>query len=339
LGTYLPNRAKNIARTLKMAGATLPRVVPNPSPMPRQPRLFIPGGFYHVTARGNHQQPLFRDVVDYRALDQIVAAALDPAHARLHAYCWMTNHIHLLVEIAELPLGVLMQRIGTRFARAMQKRVPTTGHLFENRYHARLVNVDEYFLVLLRYIHLNPVRAGMVAGPDQYPWSSHDIYCGRRQAVWVTTDFGLAFFASRTPEARRRYRRYLDETTPTDDLPTNPKEPRVLGSRTATAAGPRSAPPPPRKSLAALASDVCAECGTTLADLASTRRCSKLNHAREMFAARAVCERVATQREVAVFLHRSVAAISRAATRGQSARRSAILREPDNGNSVQLRKT
>jgi REP element-mobilizing transposase RayT len=167
--------------------------------------LFIPGGFYHVTARGNHQQPLFSDVVDYRTLDQIVAAALEPARARLHAYCWMTNHIHLLVEIAELPLGVLMQRIGTRFARAMQKRVPTTGHLFENRYHARLVDVDEYFLVVMRYIHLNPVRAGMVATADRYPWSSHDIYCGRRQVVWVTTDFGLALFASRTPEARRRY--------------------------------------------------------------------------------------------------------------------------------------
>jgi putative transposase len=307
--------------------------------MPRRPRLFVPGGFYHVTARGNHQQPLFSDVVDYRALDQIVATSLEPARARLHAYCWMTNHIHLLVEIAELPLGVLIQRIATRFARAMQRRVPTTGHLFENRYHARLVDVDEYFFVVMRYIHVNPVRAGMAASADQYPWSSHDIYCGRRQVAWVTTDFGLALFASRTPEARRRYRQYLDEASPTDDLPTNPVEPRVLGSKTATANRPQPVPPPPPKSLATLASDVCAEHGTTLADLVSTTRCFKLNQARETLAARAVCERVTTQREVAAFLHRSVPAISRAAARGQSAERSRMPPEPDSDDSAQLRKT
>ena len=307
--------------------------------MPRRPRLFVPGGFYHVTARGNHQQSLFNDVVDYRALDQIVAASLEAARARLHAYCWMTNHIHLLVEIAELPLGVLMQRIGTRFARAMQKRVPTTGHLFDNRYHARLVDVDEYFLAVVRYIHLNPVRAGIVTSPDQYPWSSHDIYCGHRQVVWVTTDFGLDLFASRTPEARRRYRQYLDEAVPTDNLPTNPVEPRVLGTKTPTATRPQHAPPPPRKSLAALASDVCAEHGATLADLVSTKRCSKLNHAREKFAARAVCERIATQREVAAFLHRSVPAISRAAARGQSTEQASMPPKVDNDDSAQLRKT
>jgi len=307
--------------------------------MPRRPRLFVPGGFYHVTARGNHQQPLFSDPIDRRALDQIVAAALGPAGARLHAYCWMTNHIHLLVEISELPLGALMQRIGTRFARAMQRRVPTTGHLFENRYHSRLVDVDEYFLVVLRYIHLNPVRAGMVASPEQYPWSSHDVYCGRRQVSWVTTDFGLALFAPRTAEARRRYRQYLDEPIPADELPTNPAEPRVLGSTPATVVCPRPAPPRPRKSLAALATDVCAESGTTLADLVSTRRCLALNHAREMLAARAMCQGVATQREVADFLHRSVAAISRAAARGHRAERSPALPEADSGDSVQLRKT
>jgi REP element-mobilizing transposase RayT len=307
--------------------------------MPRRPRLFVPGGFYHVTARGNHQQPLFRDLVDYRALEQIVAMALEPAHARVHAYCWMTNHIHLLVEISDLPLGVLMQRIGTRFARAVQKRVPTTGHLFENRYHALLVDVDEYFLVLLRYIHLNPVQAGMVARPDQYRWSSHDIYCGRRQASWVTTAFGLALFASRTTEARTRYERYLQEPATREEPPANREEPRILSSKPANATSPRHDPPAPRTSLASLASDICAQHGVTLVDLVSTRRCSDLNRAREDLAARALSEGTASQREIAEFLHRSLAAVSRAATRGQSGGRPALRLEPHEATSTQLRKT
>ena len=197
--------------------------------MARRPRLFVPGGFYHVTARGNHQQALFRDVVDYRALEHIVATALEPARARLHAYCWMTNHIHLLVEVSDLPLGVLMHRIATRFSRAAQKRVPTTGHYFERRYHAVLVDVDQYFLVLLRYIHRNPVSAGIVTDPNLYRWSSHDIYAGRRQAPWVTTDFGLALFSPRIVEARALYRRHVGAATPAGEPVANSLDPRVLG--------------------------------------------------------------------------------------------------------------
>lgn len=89
-------------------------------------------------------------------------------HALTHAYCWMTNHVHLLVQVADQALGNLMQRVAIRFARATQKHLSTTGHLFENRYHALLVDVDSYFLKLLRYIHLNPVRARIVQSPQQY---------------------------------------------------------------------------------------------------------------------------------------------------------------------------
>jgi putative transposase len=292
-----------------------------------------------VTARGNHQQPLFRDLADYRALERIVAMALKPARAQVHAYCWMTNHIHLLVEVSDLPLGALMQRIGTRFARAVQKRVPTTGHLFENRYHARLVDVDEYFLVLLRYIHLNPVRAGMVARADQYRWSSHDVYCGRRQASWVTTAFGLALFASQQAEARTGYERYLQEPGTCGELPGNREEPRVPGSEAANATSPRQVPLAPRTSLASLASDVCVHHGISLADLVSRQRRSDLNRAREDLAARALSEGAASQREIAEFLHRSLAAVSRAATRGQSAEQPQLRPEPDETHSAQLRKT
>jgi len=289
--------------------------------MSRRPRLFVPGGFYHVTARGNHQQPLFRDVVDYRALEHIVATALEPARARLHAYCWMTNHIHLLVELSDLPLGVLMHRIATRFSRAAQKRVPTTGHYFERRYHAILVDVDQYFLTLLRYIHMNPVSAGMVADPDSYRWSSHDIYAGRRRVSWVTTDFGLALFSPRVVEARARYRRYVSVATPVGEPVANSQDPRVLGVLPTVESCTPCVVRNERPSLDVIAAEICAEYGIVLSELVSGQRRSDFHRARDAFVARAMRAGVASQLQVATFLNRSAAAISRAAARGQRAER------------------
>ncbi|MGH8175253.1 MAG: transposase [Steroidobacter sp.] len=114
---------------------------------------------YHVTARGNHRRDIFFKHADRQTLDSIMAGALSHTGARVHGYCWMTNHVHMLVQVSEQPPGRLMQRVGARFARCIQKEFHTTGHLFENRYHAVLVDVDSYFLELLRYIHLNPPRA------------------------------------------------------------------------------------------------------------------------------------------------------------------------------------
>lgn len=149
--------------------------------MPRRPRLHVPGAYYHVTLRGNHRIDIFFRAADRRRLDEIMADALEHTQTHLHAYCWMSNHIHLLVQVADRPLAALMQRVGSRFARLMQKELTTTGHLFENRYHALLVDVDHYFLELLRYIHLNPVRARIVTKSEDYRWSSHRVYLGRAQ--------------------------------------------------------------------------------------------------------------------------------------------------------------
>lgn len=287
--------------------------------MSRRPRLFVPGGFYHVTARGNHQQPLFRDVVDYCALEHIVATALEPARARLHAYCWMTNHIHLLVEVSDLPLGVLMHRIATRFSRAAQKRVPTTGHYFERRYHAVLVDVDEYFLVLLRYIHMNPVSAGIVSDPDLYRWSSHDLYAGRRQVPWVTTDFGLALFSQQVVEAYALYRRYVSAATPAGEPFVSSRDPRALGEYPTGQSRVSRIDRREPKSLETIAAEICLEYGITLSHLVSDQRRADFNRARDAFVARAMREGVASQHRVAAFLNRSAAAISRAAARGQRA--------------------
>lgn len=178
--------------------------------MPRRLRLHLPGGFYHVTLRGNHQQDIFFRDGDRSLLNAIVAGALQKYAARLHAYCWMCNHIHLLIQVSEQPLGKFMQRVASEYARRMQAKLATTGHFFERRYHAKLVEADSYLLELLRYIHRNPVKAGVVSRPDQHPWSSHHSYVGARQESWVTTDFGLSLFSADRSQAVRAYRSFVD---------------------------------------------------------------------------------------------------------------------------------
>lgn len=288
--------------------------------MPRLPRLFVPGAFYHVTARGNHRKDLFYRPADRRLLDGIVADALESSRVRLHAYCWMTNHLHLLLQVSDRPLGELMQRLGTRFARAIQRQVPTTGHLFENRYHALLVDVDAYFLELLRYIHLNPVRAGIVSSPEDYRWSSHGAYLGTRPQSWVTTDFGLSLFHRELHTARQRYHQFVRYGVGSARDPTlyegHPDERRVLGDDRFLS---RLAIPTRRTNrdltLEQLANNVCAQLGVALQDVRGRSQAFNLSQARGQLAAQAVDQHVASLSDVARFLNRSISALSRAAAR------------------------
>jgi putative transposase len=183
--------------------------------MPRHLRIHLSGGFYHVTLRGNHQRNIFFVDGDRHLLSKIVARASESFSARVHAYCWMSNHLHLLLQAGTEPIARPMRQIASEFARAMQINLATTGHFFERRYHAILVDVDSYLLELLRYIHLNPVRAGLVADPSQYSWSSHHNYVGARNESWVTTDFVLQMFAETRERAVVAYRKFL--LAPADD--------------------------------------------------------------------------------------------------------------------------
>lgn len=185
--------------------------------MARRLRLHVPGGFYHVTLRGNHQQPVFFRDADRLLLDSIIADAIDALDARVHAYCWMTNHIHMLVQVSDQPLGRVIHRIASRYARKVQARLRTTGHLFERRYHGVLVDSDRYLLAVVRYIHLNPVEAALVDRPCRYRWSSHRAYLGMSVCDWLTTSHVLATIAAGRQAAMRGYRRLFDAPDPLQD--------------------------------------------------------------------------------------------------------------------------
>jgi REP-associated tyrosine transposase len=282
--------------------------------MARRLRLHVPGGFYHVTLRGNHRQPIFFADTDHELLDAVVGEAIEQLAARVHAYCWMTNHMHLLVQISEAPLGRLILRIASQYARAVQTRLDTTGHLFERRYHAVLVEADAYLLTLVRYIHLNPVRAGLVVNPSEHPWSSHRTYLGKRQVHWVTTDFTLSLLAPQRDRAVAKYLALMGSSESCSwgagKLVPHRDQPNVLGSDdfVARISGldyrPRS-----RKSL----DDLIQECSerflVTPELLLSASRARQLAAARAWIGHEAVAGRIASICEVARRLGRSEGAI------------------------------
>lgn len=284
--------------------------------MARSLRLHIPGGYYHVTLRGNHRHPIFFAASDRDLLDRIVERTLKDLGARLHAYCWMTNHIHLLLQVADAPLGQVMQRIASHYARVVQQHLQTTGHLFERRYHALLVDADNYLLTLLRYIHFNPVRAGLARDPASYPWSSHCVYLGLRRRDWITTDFALALFASRRDAARARYSEFMGATA-TDRwgsglLTPNGNNGQVLGSDDFVARiGCRSASPQPPRTLTELFDECTRRFRYSRELLVSVSRNRRLSAARAWIAREAVLSGLTTVSAVAREMGRSEAAIRR----------------------------
>ena len=284
--------------------------------MPRPPRLHVPGGCYHVILRGNHRKDLFATDSDRDILDLIVAESLVTCQARLHAFCWMTNHLHALIQIHEQPLGKLMQRIAGRYSKHRHRSLRTTGHSFERRYKAWLIDVDSYFVTLLRYIHLNPVKARMVTDANEYRWSSHRVYLGTDSLPWVTSEYGLSFFGNSIDDARRAYRDfmmqriYASEERLLED--THELDSRIIGTDRFVASLP-AMPYRPKSSLTLtqLASEVCRDHSIEINELRSPQRHHVLMKARREFVRRAIRERIANVRQTAEFLNRDPSTVSR----------------------------
>jgi REP-associated tyrosine transposase len=144
--------------------------------MARRPRLFAAGTLYHVIVRGNQRQKTFTSESDYLAYIERLARYRKKYDYVLHAYCLMPNHVHLLVESSEQPLAKFMQGLQQSYSQYFNVKHHKTGHLFEGRYKAIICQKDEYLLELIRYIHLNPVRAGMVKTPERYRYCGHHAY-------------------------------------------------------------------------------------------------------------------------------------------------------------------
>ncbi|BCR04535.1 hypothetical protein DESUT3_16040 [Desulfuromonas versatilis] len=177
--------------------------------MARKPRIHLPGGLYHVILRGNGGQPIFLHNDDRYRFYLLLQEGTNRFGYRVHAFCLMTNHVHLAVQVGDIPLSRGMQNLAFRFTRWINRREKRSGHLFQGRYKAVLVDGDSYLLELVRYIHLNPVRAGMVGDPKEYPWSGHNCYLGNESLPWLTTDWMLRQFGKTSAAARAGYLTFI----------------------------------------------------------------------------------------------------------------------------------
>lgn len=177
--------------------------------MARKPRIHAPGALYHVILRGNNGQSIFMDDTDRYKLQELIAEGADRFGYCLHGYCWMGNHIHAAVRVGDMPLSKLMHHLSFRYTSYFNWRHDRIGHLFAGRYKAILVDSDSYLLQLVRYIHLNPVRAGINPHVDEYYWSSHRAYLGDPYPPWLDPAPVLNQFALEQEKARIAYTAFI----------------------------------------------------------------------------------------------------------------------------------
>ena len=178
--------------------------------MARQLRIEYEGAFYHITSRGNQRGEIFWDEKDRERLKTILERTKERYGYLLHGYVFMSNHYHLLIETPRANIKQIMQNINTSYTVFVNKKYGRSGHLFQGRYKAFIVDKERYLLALGRYIHLNPVRAGLVRRPEGFGWSSYRDYLSGRSDGLVDTDETLGLFSKRRGLAIRRYREFVD---------------------------------------------------------------------------------------------------------------------------------
>ena len=180
--------------------------------MPRQSRIDTPGALHHIIVRGIERRKIFKDDQDrYNFIDRL-GNILEQTQTGCFAWALIPNHFHLLLRTGSDPVATVMRRLLTGHAIYFNRRHRRHGHLFQNRYKSILCQQDAYLLELVRYIHLNPLRAKLVKDMDQlgkYRFSGHGIIMGKFDQSWQDWKAVLAFFGKQLGPARRGYRAFL----------------------------------------------------------------------------------------------------------------------------------
>jgi putative transposase len=176
--------------------------------MPRNPRNWTPGTTYHITARGNRKEDIFLQPVDRQKYLFYLQDTQSNYPFTLHAYCLMSNHLHLLVETSQIPIHQIFRILHTRYAIYFNRKYDLVGHLFQGRYGASKIDTSAYFISASRYIHRNPLEANLTSTPENYPWSSYASYVTSQPNPYISKARTLAYFP--TP-SERYYREYVEK--------------------------------------------------------------------------------------------------------------------------------
>jgi putative transposase len=182
--------------------------------MPRKSRIDAAGALHHIMARGIDRCEIFRDKADRNNFLDRLGGIVSETKTSCYAWSLIPNHFHLLLRTGSVPIATVMRRLLTGYAVSHNRRHRRSGHLFQNRYKSILCQEDTYLLELVRYIHLNPIRAGMVGdikALDKYPFCGHSALMGKVMRQWQDTDWVLKFYDDRLWMGRRRYRAFVEK--------------------------------------------------------------------------------------------------------------------------------
>jgi REP element-mobilizing transposase RayT len=195
--------------------------------MPRPLRITEPGGFYHVRSRGNDGRAIFIDDVDRRRHLALLSRAATRHRWLVFGYCQMTNHFHLALQLRDDELSAGMQELLTGYAREWNRRHGHTGHLFRSRFESSPILSERHLVATVRYVDLNPVRAGMKARPELWPWSSYRSHAGLEHAPQFLALGAFHALLGPTPvQARRVYKRFVrDGLVPVSDTVSRAADP------------------------------------------------------------------------------------------------------------------
>ena len=180
--------------------------------MPRQARLDAPGALHHIMVRGINKTDIFTSDQDKARFLERLGENVTEGKCSIYAWVLMDNHVHLLFKSGKHGISAVMRKLLTWYAQYFNRCHNRTGHLFQNRYKSILCDEENYLLALIRYIHLNPVRAQIVntiEELDRYPWSGHGTIIGKSKHPWMDIDTVLSQFGAKKRRAISEYRRFV----------------------------------------------------------------------------------------------------------------------------------
>ena len=177
--------------------------------MPRYARVKSETGIYHIMLRGINKQNIFEDEEDKLRFIDTLGYYKEKSHYVIYGYCLMDNHVHLLIQEMDDPISKIIKRISSSYVYWYNKKYKRCGHLFQERFKSEAIETEAYLLTVLRYIHKNPVKAGVVKSEEEYFWSSYYDYIGNQGITNV--DFILRIFSNNKIEAVNLFKKYTEE--------------------------------------------------------------------------------------------------------------------------------
>ena len=181
--------------------------------MGRRERYHLPGATYHVMLRGNASEQIFFHDKDRCRMCLLIQHGVERYGHRMLAYCFMNNHVHFAIQVGQISLSRIMQNLSFRYTQYINRKYQRVGHLFQGRFKSILVDSSKYLKELVRYIHLNPVRAGLVNGPEQYSWSSHNAYLETMPIAWISPNYLFTYFADSKQLAVQNFQNFVQAQT------------------------------------------------------------------------------------------------------------------------------